>query len=195
MEAIQLPEGFRPLVKKCLCRCIRPFPPYGRPINRPFPPYGIIPAVKDVRIPLRKSHVSVNILNSMAEITYSQEYFNEENNPVEIKYNFPSDYEYAVTQIAAKIDDKEIKTEIMEKKEAAEKYDDAIASGNTGIMAKIDEKLPDVIDLAIGQLQPGKTVLIELKIVTQLKAVSKRFYNFVFPMHFIPKYGGSSVKV
>ena len=131
----------------------------------------------------------------MAEITYSQEYFNEENNPVEIKYNFPSDYEYAVTQIAAKIDDKEIKTEIMEKKEAAEKYDDAIASGNTGIMAKIDEKLPDVIDLAIGQLQPGKTVLIEIKIVTQLKAVSKRFYNFVFPMHFIPKYGGSSVKV
>ena len=33
----------------------------------------------------------------------------------------------------------------MEKKKAKEKYDDAVASGNTAAMMTQDEKLPDVI--------------------------------------------------
>ncbi len=30
--------------------------------------------------------------------------------------------------------------------------------------------------------------------MTQLKTVSKKFYNFLFPMDFVPKYGGDSLK-
>lgn len=40
----------------------------------------------------------------------------------------------------------------MEKNEAREKYNDAIASGNTAVKMEKNEKLPDILDLSIGNL-------------------------------------------
>ena len=48
------------------------------------------------------------------------------------------------------IDDKEIVTEIHEKEEAKQTYDDAIASGNTAVKVSYDEEVPDVLNLNIG---------------------------------------------
>lgn len=84
-----------------------------------------------VKIPLLKTEVKVNILESIAQIQFIQTYENKEKQPIEALYQFPTSSDYAVTSMHVKIDDKEVFTKIMEKNEAREKYDDAIASGHT----------------------------------------------------------------
>ena len=49
------------------------------------------------RIPLQSTHVGVNILNSVAEITLTQRYLNEEKTPIEAMYKFPTNADFAVT--------------------------------------------------------------------------------------------------
>jgi hypothetical protein len=63
------------------------------------------------------------------------------------------------------VGDKEVYAEIMEKEQAKKEYDDAVASGQTAVKLNFDKKLPDVIELNIGQLQEGQEVKITVKMV------------------------------
>ena len=65
-----------------------------------------------------KTEVFVNIIDSIAEIRFVQEYENQEKQPIEAIYQFPTSSEFAVTSMHVKIDDKEVMTKIMEKNEA-----------------------------------------------------------------------------
>jgi len=83
----------------------------------------------------------------------------------------------------------------MEKSEARERYDDAIASGHTAAKMEENEALPDILSLNLGHLKAGKKAVITINLVTKLNAVSNDFYNFIFPLYFIPKYkAAGSVK-
>lgn len=83
----------------------------------------------------------------------------------------------------------------MEKNEAREKYDDAIAAGNTAVKMEENEDLPDILSLLIGNLKSGQKAIITINIVNKLTTVGDEFYNFIFPMNFIPKYkAAGSVK-
>ena len=97
-----------------------------------------------------KSHLFVSIQNLIADIKFSQEFKNNHSSPVECVYEFPTDAEYAVARVRVTIDEKEIVTEIHEKEEAKQKYDDAIASGNTAVKVSYNEEVPDVLNLNIG---------------------------------------------
>jgi hypothetical protein len=65
-----------------------------------------------------KSHVSVNIINSIAQIEFTQEYLNDNSNPIEALYQFPTYASFAVTGMKVKVGEKEIETKIMEKEKA-----------------------------------------------------------------------------
>ena len=66
------------------------------------------------------------------------------------------------------IEGKTILTKIMEKKEAEQRYDDAIASGNTAVKMKEDEATPDVLCLNIGRLKTKTEAVVKVKIITLL---------------------------
>ena len=87
-----------------------------------------------------------------------------------------------------KLDDKEIDAVILEKEEAKEKYDDAIAAGHTAAKINYDENIPDVIELAIGSLMPEKTVTIDVQMVAKCDVIMRGLYSFIFPVNFIPRY-------
>jgi hypothetical protein len=61
--------------------------------------------------------------------------------------------------------DKEVYAEIMEKGQAEKEYDDAVASGQIAVKLNFDKKIPDVIELNIGQLQEDQEVEITVKMV------------------------------
>ncbi len=48
-----------------------------------------------------------------------------------------------------------IEGKILKKEKAELRYEDAIAGGNTAVMAKEDEKDPDVVKILVGNLLPG----------------------------------------
>ena len=105
------------------------------------------------------------IVNTYSNEIYSKtevilNYTNNKDNPIELIIEIPIRTELIFESFIAKIKDRIIKSKIMEKEKAEEKYNDAIAQGNTGLTTsyKLDEKLYEV---KIGNL-PAKESL-ELK--------------------------------
>ena len=140
-------------------------------------------------IPLENINLNVEILNSSADIKFSQTFKNESENPIECIYKFPSDSAYTIVGLEVKIGDNIINTKVMEKEQAKQEYDDAVASGNTAVKLNFDEKLPDVIELNVGQLQPGDSALVTVRMIAELEVVKHGFYSFIFPLNFFPLIG------
>jgi len=56
--------------------------------------------------------------------------------PIECTFEFPLEKQTVVSKLVAQIDDKIIEAKIKAKEEAKEEFDNAIASGNTGVYAE-----------------------------------------------------------
>lgn len=138
-------------------------------------------------LPLKAIGLDFLIEDGISRVRMHLKYTNEGSSPLEVQFQFPSDPEFAVTRMTVKIGSKEIETKIMEKEKAEEKYDDSVASGNTGVRAKYDEDVPDVINLSIGQLQPSKEADITIELVSLLGANEKSLYSLLFPLVFLPQ--------
>ena len=155
------------LGKRPPCCCRRP--PFRPP--RPIPGSDI--GIKaSGPVPLKSTHVAVSIQNAIAQVSLTQTYKNEGTGPLECVYNFPTDQDFAVTGLTMKIGEKEIETEIMPKKKAAEKYDDAMAAGHSAAKMSYDEEQPDLLNMNLGQLQPGAEALITVRMVTRSSSTS-----------------------
>ncbi|CAI2381443.1 unnamed protein product [Moneuplotes crassus] len=168
--------------KKCQCYCIRRPNWYINNVG------GLYAGLTDKEIPLKSSHLDARVFNSTSTIKYSQIYTNSETAPLEVLYRFPIDAYFGVTGVHIKLGDKEIDATIMAKEEAKHKYDDAIAAGNTAAKINYDENIPEVLELAVGALQPGKSVKITVEMVAKCDITKHGFYSFVFPLNFIPRY-------
>lgn len=107
---------------------------------------------------------------------------------MECLYKFPADPYFSVTGMRITLDDKEIEAVILAKEEAQEKYDDAVAAGHTAAKINYDENVPEVIELAIGALQPDKAVTIAVHMVAKCDVIQHGFFSFIFPVNFIPQY-------
>ena len=135
------------------------------------------------KLVLEKTHLFANIENSLAEIHFTTEYKNSSDHPIELLYQFPTDQRFTVTRVKAVIDEREILTKIMEKEEAKETYSDAVASGNTAVKVSFDEEVADILNINIGQLQPQKSAVITVELISLLsssytKESMKGFYSF-----------------
>ena len=105
------------------------------------------------------------IVNTYAYEIYSKvevtlHYINKTDNPIELIIEIPMRSELIFDSFIAKIKDEIIKSKIVEKEKAEEKYNDAMAKGNTGLLTSynLEEKFYSV---KIGNL-PSKEIL-ELK--------------------------------
>ena len=140
-------------------------------------------------MPLSKISLNWTISNSSASISFMQTFVNDSTNPIECIYKFPCDYSFSVTGLKVQVGDRYIEAEVMEKKLAEEKYDDAVAAGHTAVKLNYNEKLPDIIELNVGQLQPGDSVVITVRMVWELEVIKHGFFSFIFPLEFFPRYG------
>lgn len=84
------------------------------------------------------------------------------------------------------MDDKTIETEIMEKTIAKNKYDDAIAEGNSAVIVNYNEELPDFLEFNIGAVPSNKSIQIDVRISTKCESFKHGQFSFVFPVNFLP---------
>ena len=158
-------------------------------MKKVIPQIANLYTTNDKTVGLKNLKADVSIVNSSAMINYLQVFQNDSRHPIECVYKFPSDYYFAVVGVSVKIGDKLIETEIMEKKKAEEKYEDAVTAGHTAVKLNLDEKLPDIIELNIGQLQSNEIAEVRVKMVCELEVIMHGHYSFIFPLSFVPKYG------
>ena len=75
--------------------------------------------------------------------------------------------------------------EVKEREDAFRMYDDAIEKGHGAFL--LDEERPDVFQASVGNLPPGKDVLIKLTYVTELPAADTGL-RFSIPTTVSPRY-------
>jgi Ca-activated chloride channel homolog len=106
--------------------------------------------------------------------------------PIECTFEFPLEDSTVVTKLVISIDDRTIEAQIKAREEAKEKYDDALASGNTAVFAERDDKLSK-ITLLLGNLPPNQTAVVNLQMIKPLR-ISGGAFEFALPVSFLPQY-------
>ena len=92
-----------------------------------------------------------------------------------------------VSELTATIDGRTVETKIKQKEEAKEIYDDAVASGNTAVMAARDEKKEESMTIALGNLPVGQDAQIKIKLLQEVD-VDGSACNYQIPIASFPDY-------
>ena len=79
----------------------------------------------------------VNEIFATTEVT--QYFTNPLDKSIELKISFPINENLTLSKFEVSIDDKKIKSKVMPKEKAEEKYSDSIASGNVGFISRYEE--------------------------------------------------------
>ena len=121
-------------------------------------------------------------------------YKNISNNPIELSLDIPLLPEIQLNKFIAIMDDKKYISKILPKEKAKEKYNDAIAEGNTGIISKYNEN-SNSYKIQIGNLLPKKIIKLKTYFSQYLTSKDMGFcYTIMedFPYFIVNKY--SSIK-
>jgi Ca-activated chloride channel family protein len=148
------------------------------------PKAGLFTGTKTA-VPLTGVAVDAEISNLCARVTVTQRYVNNEAKPIEAVYVFPLDEASAVCGFEAIVDGTLVVGEVKERDEAFRIYDEAMEQGHGAFL--LDEERPDVFQASVGNLPPGKEVLLKLTYVSELP-VADGSIRFVVPMTVSPRY-------
>jgi Ca-activated chloride channel family protein len=143
-------------------------------------------------VPLTGVSVEADISNLCARVSVAQRFLNQEDKPIEAVYVFPLDEGAAVCGFEAVIDGTLVVGEVKEREEAYRAYDDAMERGDGAYL--LDEERPDVFQASVGNLPPGKEVLLRLTYVTEL-SVDAGSLRFVVPTTVSPRYAPAEDRV
>ena len=95
-----------------------------------------------------------------------QTYKNDTGKNIEVVYTFPVAWNAVVSRFAVELNGKTMVAKAMEKKQAEEKYEDAIESGDTPVM--LEYSRDGLCTANLGNIQPGETVVVEIETVKTL---------------------------
>jgi hypothetical protein len=136
-------------------------------------------------VPLTGVAIDAQINNLSARVTVAQRFVNREQKPIEAVYLFPLDEGASVCAFEAIVDGTLVVGEVKEREEAFRAYDEAMEEGHGAFL--LDEERPDVFQASVGNLLPGKEVLLKLTYVAELN-VDGANVRFVVPTTVSPRY-------
>jgi hypothetical protein len=156
----------------------------------PIAIYGLRPVDSDrfqpesVPLTFVKLNATINTFISVVNIT--QFYKNRGDTPIECEYVFPLNDNGVLTRLAVQFDDgRELTAQVDEKKEAEDRYNQAITSGHSAVLARTNE--PDRMILNIGNLPPNGRAKVTVIYTSPLTVVNEQ-WKFFIPVAMTPLY-------
>jgi len=144
----------------------------------PFCGFGVYDKKTNKRYSLRSIHHDVELTDHTAKIVSTQLFIHEgSENPIEINYKFPVSEKSIPINVTAEIYERKtkkrklLKSKIMEKVRAQEKYDDVVCEGNIAFL--IERETDNVVCLSLGCIQPETEVKIIFTIIQELEVEVK----------------------
>ncbi|KAJ7619515.1 von Willebrand factor type A domain-containing protein [Roridomyces roridus] len=143
-------------------------------------------------------HVSLSLLNVRAEasikelaaqVKLTQTYGNDATFPIEAKFSFPIPARAVVAAFCMITQDgTRIVGSVMEKQEAQETYNAAVSQGQQASL--MEQQIPDVFQVSVGNIPFKEQVQIELVYATELTEDEENDQiRFHLPVHIGPRYG------
>ncbi|KAJ4458612.1 putative Vault protein inter-alpha-trypsin domain [Paratrimastix pyriformis] len=142
---------------------------HGKPLPSTTPRgKPMIPTAGSAEIPLARSSVFIESRDFAAEVTVAQFFVNTSRNPVECDYAFPLPMGATVFKYEVQTEDKLIKGQVMEKEEAHNQADDAIAQGHGTYM--LEQETETKFKASVGNLPPNGWACVRLGFLMELGA-------------------------
>lgn len=122
----------------------------------------------NVPVPLLSIDLEINVLQSQAAFTMTQNYVNIEDSPIETVFLFPKDCDVAMSQLSCHFTLEDgskaiIETEIEGRQKAEVKYQDAVASGQTAVLGAYSVSHRDMMRVSIGNFPPKATAQMVIR--------------------------------
>jgi Ca-activated chloride channel family protein len=136
-------------------------------------------------VPLAGVEVQGVITGRAARVKIKQRYVNEKKVPVEAVYKFPLPEGCAICGFRALVGDRTITGSIEERDKAFQIYDDAMMRGDGAYL--FDQERPNIFTLSVGNLNPGRSVIMEIEYVSQLEMHDGNV-RFILPATIAPRY-------
>ena len=139
------------------------------------------------QLPLKDIRYNVDIHEHVANFTINQTYVNNETNPLEIVYTFPTPANASVHTFIATIGDKVIKANLKEKEQAKEEYNKAISQGHGAFY--MERNNGDVFSVSLGNVEPGVEIVMTIKYVVELNIeIDCSRLRLNIPLTIMPRY-------
>ncbi len=148
-------------------------------------PNCCIQLANGAQIPLEGVHIKAQLLGLCSEVTVAHRYRNTETVPLEAVYTFPLETGAAVCAFEAQIGERRVVGKVLERDEAFERYDDAMADGHGAFL--LDQERPNIFTASLGNLQPGQEVTVQITYVALLNLEGEAV-RFTLPTTIAPRY-------
>ena len=124
----------------------------------------------------------------LLEMTIRQQYKNSTKKTLETVYTFPMGWGATFMDLSVEIGGKRLSGVVTEKKEAEDRYEQAISDGDAPIM--LEKNSDGLYTVNLGNLKPGEDAVIEYS-YTQLLRFEEGHARLTLPTTIAPRYGDS----
>ena len=136
--------------------------------------------------PLQETRVDVRIRDLVACFELEHHFRNGHEQPIEALLTFPMSPDAAFLSLQAEIDGKTLDARIIASQAAEERYDEAIAQGDTALMVRTPE--PGILTVALGNLMPGEMAVVRIRFASRVPVAGSVAW-FRLPTVIRPRYG------
>lgn len=123
---------------------------------------------------------------TLFEAQLEQRFANPFERHVELVYSFPLPWAAVLLGVEVRIGDRTLSGAVIEKKQAEQGYEDAIAEGNTAIL--LEQNFDGSYTLNLGNLAPGESCVVRLR-YAQVLQFEQHGLRLVVPTVIAPRYG------
>lgn len=148
----------------------------------------VLTGIEGERIALSDVSIFAVLRDLLSEVTVSQIYRNDENKSIEAVYTFPLPLDAVLLELRVELGGRILDGVVVEKHEAEEQYEDAVAGGDSAVM--LAEIEPGLHTMNVGNLLPGETARITFKYAILYRWSGDRL-RFLLPTTVAPRYGES----
>ena len=149
-------------------------------------PESILCTTDGAVMPLERVSVRGTLRDFAAEITVEQHYRNTRSKNVEAVYTFPLPVGAVLLDLELDIGGRRLAGQVVEKKAAEKRYEDAVTDGDTAGMIEVTG--PGLYTLNFGNLMAGETAVIRYRYALLLTWHGDRV-RLVLPTTLAPRYG------
>ncbi len=145
-------------------------------------------------LPLKASHLDVEAKAGLARTVLVQTFANPNDRPLEVTYLLPLPADGAVSGFAFTVAGKRTVGEVDRKKAARERYDRALAAGQSA--ALLEQERPNTFTQKVGNIPPHQEVRVEVVVDQKLVWIAEEGqWSWRFPTVVGPRYMGEPGRV
>lgn len=138
------------------------------------------------RVVLRSVHAHGRLEGLLMSMTLRQVFRNDQSKNLEVTYTFPLAWGAVLLGLEATIGEKRMTGLVMARREARERYEEAIEKGDAPIM--VEKAQGGVFSASLGSLKPGEEAVVEIT-YAQLLSFEQDRIRLVVPTTIAPRYG------